>query len=495
MKKSGITFLLIGLLFLIKPAFGITNSEVELCFSNAKLDSYCQREGDDACQEILEKCDDYLTGIQKEYEKDIEKTEQEKENLANQISRLENRMSQLEAEIQQSEMRIRNLGYEINDTQQSIVNMNKKIDKSRGQLSEMLRTIKRENKKSVLEILMVEDDLSDFFNNLATLEVLSRESNLILDQVKSLRNSLETEEQRLARQKEEVEEEVQVQVVQKRQNSELQSQYEYSLSLTQQEIQDKKQQKQLIDEKVQEILSRRLSLFGVSEEEAPSLEEAIEIVKWVEQKTNVRAGFVLSIIMQESALGRNVGQCYLTDKVSGNSRNIRTSQLYVRGLKASRDLSPFLKIASRFGRNPLETPVSCYIPMCYSLSTGHVTTNVSMNRNGYPNCPSGYSIYGFGGAIGPAQFLPSTWERNVLVSILNREPNPWNVRDAFLGSANYLKQMGAANNELNAAARYYGTSGIGYESAVMQRSYCLQTYINQKTMSTGCQAYLTPFLD
>ncbi len=500
MRKKLIILSVLVLLISISGAFSLSDSELPLCFSGNRLDEYCNREGEDACRDILEKCEGYLSDIQKQYEQDIERTEEEKQSLQNQIWTLEGRINQLDQQIQQSEVRIRQLGFEINDTQQSIREMNSRIKNYQDRLGHILVAINREEKKSVLEILMMEEDLSGFFNDLTSLRILSGESQDVLNEVRDLRNSLESQEERLAREREEAQREAEMQALRMQESASAKQQQEYLYGLTEEEYQRQMKQKQFIEEQVQEIMSRRVRLVGVADEEQPSLEEAIEIVKWVEAQTGVRGGFVLSIIMQESALGRNVGQCYITDTTSGHSRNIRTNQLYRRGIHPNRDLDPFLNIVSRLGnRIALETPISCYIPMCYSLSTGHVTTNVGMNNNGDVNCPGGYGSFGWGGAMGPAQFIPSTWEsiRTNLRGKLGREPNPWAIEDSFLASGTYLANLGGAygTGESNAAGRYYGTSNIGYESAVMQRTRCLQTYIDNNTMSANCAGYITPFLD
>ena len=64
-----------------------------------------------------------------------------------------------------------------------------------------------------------------------------------------------------------------------------------------------------------------------------------------------------------------------------------------------------------FGMNYYETPVSC-----------------CMYYKGKP--------YGWGGAMGPAQFIPSTWVlyEDKIKAITGKTADPWNIRDAFLAS-------------------------------------------------------------
>jgi membrane-bound lytic murein transglycosylase B len=60
--------------------------------------------------------------------------------------------------------------------------------------------------------------------------------------------------------------------------------------------------------------------------------------------------------------------------------------------------------------------------------------------------------FGFGGAMGPAQFMPSIWVKykSRIEEISGRKPaDPWNIRDAFLAAGLYLKDFGAASQKYN----------------------------------------------
>ncbi len=101
-------------------------------------------------------------------------------------------------------------------------------------------------------------------------------------------------------------------------------------------------------------------------------------------------------------------------------------------MKPSRDLQPFITIAKSVGRDPTQTRVSC---------------------------PQGG---GYGGAMGPAQFIPSTWvlfEPRIASALSISNPDPWDPLDAFMASALYLSDLGAsgsdAASERNAACKYY----------------------------------------
>lgn len=441
------TFTVIFFTFLTTSGvFGISESDLTLCFSSAALDDYCEKHGDEACQEVLENCDDYLGDLQEEYEEDIERTEQEKQNLANQIATLENRMNQLDSQIQQSEMRIRQLGFEIEDTQESIMRMNSRIDKSQSQLEEVLRTVNRESKKSTLEALAGGDDLSSFFDNLTALDALSRETKSIIEEVRGMRNSLETEEERLAREREEARKVADQQAMQKAESEAARQEHAHLYNMTEEEYQRQMEQKEFVEERASEIRDRIFELAGLPDEvDAPTFEEAYEVARWVESETGVRPAFLLSILQQESALGSNVGQCNLADTSSGVTVNINNGRQYSQGIHPTRDIPYFLDITEELGRDPLDTPVSCTL-----IQNGRET--------------------GWGGAMGPAQFIPSTWQsvRDDVAAILGREPDPWQIRDSFMASGVLLSQSGASSRtrsqEWNAAMRYFtgGTTNSNF---------------------------------
>ena len=467
-----VIFTTFAIMFLVAGvAFSLSDEEVTLCFSSNRLDEYQSQHGDEAYQEMLEKCENYLGDLQSQYEEDIERTESEKQSLANQIATLENRMNQLDQQIQQSEVRIRNLGLEIQDTQQSISRMNSRIEESQDKLAEMLKVVNREDKKSTLEILVEEGDLSGFFNHITSMETLSNESQSILNEIRDVRNSLESEEERLAREREEAQRAAERQALQKAESEAARQEHAQLYDLTEQEYQEQMQQKEFIEERAQEIMDRRLALVGLPDSEVPSFGEALEVARWVEELTGIRPAFLLAIITQESALGRNVGECYLTDASSGAGQRINGGG-YVGNLMATppqssrNDPEKFLKITDMLGLDPYRTPVSC------PFQTG------------------------YGGAMGPAQFIPTTWwnQREDIKAKLGQEPNPWRLQDSFLASATYLSNLGGNYNERTAALRYYAGGNWNdprhsfYGDQVVRRVNCLQTFIDHDTMSPECSS-------
>ena len=73
--------------------------------------------------------------------------------------------------------------------------------------------------------------------------------------------------------------------------------------------------------------------------------------------------------------------------------------------------------------------------------------------------------YGWGGAMGPAQFLPSIWllyDEAVAKLTGHNPPSPWNIEDAFTASGLKLAEAGANKQTYaaeNKAAKIYIAGG------------------------------------
>ena len=166
---------------------------------------------------------------------------------------------------------------------------------------------------------------------------------------------------------------------------------------------------------------------------APTFGEALDIAKSIANLTGIRPAFLLAILEQESALGKNVGQCYLANAQTGSGKSIKSGATISKVMSPGRDVPHFLNITSNLGRDPYKTPVSC--PMSF----------------------------GWGGAMGPAQFIPSTWMiYDDRVKSVMGSADPWNIKHAFLAAALYLTDYGAddktRNSEWKAAMMYFSGS-------------------------------------
>jgi membrane-bound lytic murein transglycosylase B len=396
MKRS----LIIGLLFFFLLAFSLPNFLVL-----AEVSPVQERQ---TLEEELKQLEEEIS----QYKKNVEETQKERKTLQNKIYILENQIKKLDLQIYQSNILIDDLGIQIEDTGDSIDKTALKIEGSKEKLANILRALYEEDQRPLVEILLAEG-ISDFFDNLVALETLNVKNQELLNHIKSLKITLEDQKQSLDEEKDDMENLVVVRILQRQENEKINEEQEELLVIT--KGQEATYQKILADteKEAQEIRSRIFDLIGVPD--APTFGEAVDIAKIISAQTGIRPAFLLAVLKQESNIGQNVGQCYLKNTSTGSGVIISTGKSVSRVMKPSRDVQPFLQIIKDLGRDPLNTPVSC--PMSY----------------------------GYGGAMGPAQFIPSTWNiySSRLSSILGKPADPWSIKDAFLASAIYLVDLGA----------------------------------------------------
>ncbi len=417
-----------------------------ICEQTTQNENSCQSLSSTECRATLEKCADYYDQQSVLISNDLTKTQQQKNTLQNQVSALKKKISGLEYQINQGTLMVKDLNLQINDTQKSINKTSLDINNAQDQIKSILRSIYEQDKKSSF-IILIEGNLSDFFSNLAYLESLNTKVVNLLESTTNLKSYLENQKVKIDAEKGQVQKTLQVQTLQKQQNEQNKKQQDSLLKLTEAQYQQQQQQKSNADKKAASIKSRIFDLLGVSQ--APSFEEAYNIAKYVSDVTGLRAALILAILTQESNLGKNVGQCYLKNTSTGDGIKIKTGVFSPKTMSPKRDVQVFLKLIEDINkekgldRDPFATPVSCVI-----------------YYNGYP--------YGWGGAMGPSQFIPSTWVNagygKKVSDITGKASDPWDIRDAFLGTGLLLKDNGALKSEFNAAMKYYcGNSCTRYD--------------------------------
>ncbi len=408
----------------------------QLCAEMCEKDKKPEDLSDSDYQKILEQCRQYYEKQSAEIQKDISKTAAEKKTLQNEIYYLRNKINKLNNEIHQSNLMIKDLGVQIVDTSGSIDETLLRIQSSQEKLIKILRTIYEEDQKSIIEILLSESELSGFFNNLVSLEALSNKNKELLGHIKSLKIYLDEQKGLLDTEKGELEDLVVIHSLQKQESSEVKKEQEYLLSQTEIEYQKYLKEQEAIDRNADEIIARMFELIGTSEK--LNFGEAYELAKSVTALVDIRPAFLLAVIAQESMnkgeFGGNVGQCYLKNVKTGAGEGANTGRIIARVMKPTRDVQPFLTITKELGKDPYNTLVSC--PMSY----------------------------GYGGAMGPAQFIPSTWMiyRDRLKEKTGRFASPWDIKDAFLAAALYLSDYGGLkqtpDSEWRAAMIYFAGS-------------------------------------
>ena len=449
-KKLVLGLLITGIFF---PVILVRAYDLNTICDSGDWQAECNKLSKEECQKLCTQCLEYFNQESAKLQKEISQTGVVKTTLQNQIASMNKKIKDLDFQISQSKLSIKSIGFQIGDTEQSITKTISDIDLQKMKMAEVLRAAQTEDRKSFVEIMVTSETLSDFFDNMLYMETLDAKNNEVLGNYMELHGNLENKKTNLEQETTELKNLVIVQGIQKDTSAKTKQDREYYLGLTEAQYQAQLKEKKNLEAKAAEISKRLFELVGVKDE-GIKFGEAAKLAKQMQTLTGVRAAFLLAIIHQESyrngVFGGNVGQCYVTNFETGGGTNLAGTVNKSRVMSPSRDVKPFVEIVTKLGFDPKKTSVSCWIPM-YS--------------KGVP--------YGWGGAMGPAQFIPSTWNlyAEKITAITGKPSNPWSINDAFLGAALLLKANGAEQNERTAACRYYAgsctTAGLAYAKQVL----------------------------
>lgn len=397
----------------------------------------------------------------------ITQTQAQKASLAKEISLLTQRINQSKLKIQAHDKAISKLSQNISEKNRNINTLDAKMDREKESLAQIMRKTRYMEQYSLLDFGLQSESLSTFFSDVDSFSTLNRALNQSFEDIRATKAELEQVKSELQEAKDE---ETQKKLAQEAERKRVESnQREKNTLLTQTKNQES-EYKKVLAAREKEAAQIRARLFELRDTAAISFGQAYDYALAASKTTGVRPALILAILMQESSLGVNVGACHLRDYNTGSGVSIKTGAERPRTMSPTRDVPVFTTLMQKLGRDPQATPVSCWIAMY-----------------------SGGSPVGWGGAMGPSQFIPSTWklfESRIERATGAATANPWNPYHAITATAMYLADLGAvAGNEAserNAACKYYSgrscsstSAGAGYGNAVMKKLYAMQEDIDK----------------
>lgn len=367
------------------------------------------------------------------YQQSITDIQGQKKTLANEIKLLDAQAARINLQIKALDLQIQRLNTQINDVGIGIQDSETKIQGSRAILAQSLNSLYQMNQASLLEILLSQDNLSGFFNEVNAQTSIEDQARQGMDTIKVLKTNLQNQQADLIANRQDQQSLLAVQQGQRQELAQKRSEKNTLLAQTNGKESSYQKLLQQSNQTAAQIRSQLYQLLGGGE---IKFQDALQYANFASQNTGVRAALILAVLDKESALGKNVGKCSWKTAMS-----------------PTRDQPAFIQITSQLGLSPDSMPVSCPI-----LSDGS-----------------------YGGAMGIAQFIPSTWllYKNRMQAVTGSYPSPWNPRDAFLATALYLADAGATNHSFSAervaAAKYYAGSSwryyiYSYGSNVMDRA-------------------------
>ncbi|MCX6713632.1 MAG: lytic murein transglycosylase [Candidatus Vogelbacteria bacterium] len=388
----------------------------------------------------------------------VQTKQKETASIKRDVDILTSKINTAQLNIQSKKIQIDRLSGNIVEKVKTINVLNDKLDTQKQTLAELLRQTREVDSRSFLEVVLANEKMSDLFVDLGRFQFIEQSTQDSLNEFRSTKNLTEQQKADL----------------QKKQDAELDAKKAIETEKARTERLNKEQKvylavsknqeaayKEILAKKVKEQQAIRSALFSLRNAANITFGQAYDYAKTVQATLGVRPAFLLAIITQESNLGKNVGTCNRpqdSKKWQDILPGPDARQMYLSlGKSCARatthcssrdDQTPFLEIMKSLGRDPEGTPLSCPI-----LSAGP-----------------------FGGAMGPAQFIPSTWNmlKDRIGSALGKStPDPWLPADAFMASGIYLDDLGAGSGnysaEIRAACKYYGSGGssCSYGNQVM----------------------------
>lgn len=371
----------------------------------------------------------------REWQKVLDETRAKKNSLQGDVTALNALIQKATSEIKQRNVSITRLSDEIAQKEDHIESLEAKLERGKESLANMLRLQHEVDEQSVAEIILSSEDFGTLFGDLDQLAVVRRDLYTLFAEIREVRSITEEEKRRLTQKKnEEIDARYEIELTKKQIAA---SEAEKSKLLTITKNQEKEYQT-VLAERQRKAEQIRSALFPLRDVEGISFGDALEYAAKAQTKTGVRAAMILAILSQESDLGKNVGSCYLTNLETGDGVGKNTGRVFEKVMKAPRDTVPFERITNDLNLLWGATPVSCPLGVTYTSSRG------------------------YGGAMGPSQFIPSTWvlyENRLKTTLSVSMPNPWNAEHAIMATALYLADLGADKGtysaERNAACRYY----------------------------------------
>ena len=398
----------------------------------------------------------------------VDGKKQERQSLERDLDILDAEINKAQLGIQARALAIEQLKDQIDDKEEILIILNSRLDKQRKSLAEIMRQTQAVDDFSLVEVMLSNKNFSEFFDDIDSFHAVKKSLNdslEILEEIKLdthlQKNSLENKQETEAEMK-------QLQELEKIDIEVKEDKKEVILQVTKGEEDRYVQLLESQQKTASQLKAQLFELLGGGG--AIPFPEAVAYAEVASANTGVSSALILAILEQESSFGSNIGSCTYNEQIYGRAV-----------MHPDRDQPVFKAMAYGLGFDADIQQISC------------------------PWIRSGERI-GWGGAMGPSQFIPSTWatyggfinigsgweydkSRDAIRTLLgnDRPSSPFINQDAFMATALLMRDNGAAgtyNTEWTAAVRYFaGWAGAKnpinhpYGDNVMKRKSRLENEI------------------
>lgn len=377
-------------------------------------------------------------------------------SLSSDIKLLKENTDRLTALIKRQSALVARLGESITEKSQTVKKLGQSIDRGKQSLAQLIRKTNELDQLGLMEVLLSGQDLSDFFLDLDSFDALRAGLKNSADALKSAKAANQIAQDKLEKQQAN---EVDAKASLERNKRIVQSNEAEKNRLLNITTNKEKEYAKVLADRKKRAAEVRAALFALRDTGEISFGKAYDYAVSVSAKTGVRPAYLLAIFQQESSFGKNQGSCYLKNSATGAGVSVKSGNVFAKVMNPSRDVPPFLTITQALGRDPWNTLVSCPQEV------------------------------GWGGAMGAAQFIPSTWmlfEDRITKALGTNVADPWLARDAFMAAGIYLSDLGAKSSsysaERDAACKYF--SGRKCSKSSFYATYGNQVMSKAETIQT-----------
>lgn len=382
----------------------------------------------------------------------LNETKKQSASIERDIAILDSEIKAAQLKIQAHNINIQRLGKDINTKEVVIGELESSIERGKESLAELVRKTNEFDDYSMIEVMLSNQDLSEFFEDVDSFNKIKESIHIAFIEIRGDKQANEEQKEQLTVQKAS---ETDAKFSVESQKKIIESKEAEKQKLLAVSKSTEQSYEQVIADRQKVAAQIRATLFALRDTAAIPFGDALAYANASSKATGVRPAFLLAILQQESNLGQNVGTCNRpTDPEEKKWYNIMPGP----NDNSWRDDQTIYKdIMSRLGLTPEDRPLSC-------------------PWQG-----------GWGGAMGPSQFIPTTWhayEYRVANAVGASVANPWMPQHAFMASALYLADLGAGAGgytaERTAALKYYAGSNWSnpanafYGDQVVQRAETIQ---------------------
>jgi len=331
----------------------------------------------------------------------------EAELAADQLAYISQQLQTAQLQYDQTLLSITVLNQDIADSENDIKTLEAATEQTRQLLRHSLRDLYQQEQTSLLDVVLGSTSLSALMTERRVYYEIQQRALQYVDELKERQQSVAKHLADLDLQQQQMQQLKELQAYQQSDLNEQQIAKDDFLRLKQQqqaqyarEIAETKQTRT-------EIEQQMFSLRGLGVDLA--LTDAFQAARFASALTNIRPALLLGIVKVETNVGETLGSGHFPDDMH----------------PASRDA--FLKLTAQLQLDPAKTPIS--------------------------RRPTNYQ--GWGGAMGPGQFMPDTWLGIAprLGQLIGKPmPDPFALPDALVAVGVMMADRGATNPAMEAEA-------------------------------------------